>query len=195
MSRSLGLVLLLSLAAAGCAEIAPPQKPLMSPLSEARTFGYSERSLAADQVEVSYLAPAQEVPLDRAARTAEIAKARALAEDLALWRAAQVAIARKAGAFRIINRRSDANLELRERLEGYPYVPYYYRRRRHRPFGYYGLHPYDPFFRIDRDARVQVKATVTIALMRRRGRSTIDPQATEAAMRGKYPGALGAPAQ
>jgi len=195
MSRSLGLVLLLSLVAAGCAEVAPPRMPLMSPLSEARTFGYSERSLAADQVEVSYVAPVRDVPLDRAARAAEIAKARTLAEDLALWRAAQVAIARKAAGFQVINRRSDSNLELRERLEGYSYVPYYFRHRRHRPFGYYGLDPYDPFFRIDRDARVQVKATITIALRRRKGRAAFDPRATEAEMRGKYPDALGVPAQ
>ena len=133
---------------------------------------------------------------DRQARAAEIANARVLAEDLALWRAAQVALARKAKAFRILNRRSDANLELRERLEGFHYAPYYFpsygRGRRIRPYGIYG---YDPLYWVDRNARVQIKATVTIALFKRVQRSTIDAQATAARMSRKYPNALGAPAQ
>jgi hypothetical protein len=140
--------------------------------------------------------PARDVSLNRQARTAEIASARVLAEDLAMWRAAQVAITRNAKAFRVLNRRSDANLELRERLEGFHYAPYHFRRydrgRRIRPYGIYG---YDPFLWVDRDARVQVKATVTIALFKRKQRSTIDPQATVARMSRKYPNALSAPAQ
>lgn len=199
MSRPLGLTILLTalaVAVAGCAGIEPPRKPLMSALSEARSFGYSERSLAADQIEVTYLAPARDVSLDREVRTAEIASARVLAEDLAMWRAAQVAITRKAKAFRVLNRRSDANLELRERLEGFHYAPYGFRRydrgRRIRPYGIYG---YDPFYWVDRDAWVQIKATITIVLFKRQRRSTIDPRATVARMSRKYPNALGAPAQ
>lgn len=202
MFRPHGLAILpsvlaiLAVVAAGCTVIAPPKKPLMSPLSEARTFGYSERSLAADQIEVTYLAPARDVSLSREARASEIAMARVLAEDLAMWRAAQVAIARKARAFRVLNRRSDANLELRELIEGYPYVPHYYRRHyRDRRYGLYGYYPYDPFFRIDRVARVQIKATVTIALFKRKRRSTIDARATAALMSRKYPNALSAPAK
>jgi hypothetical protein len=199
MFRPLGLAITLSVLAAlgaGCAGIQAPRKPLMSPLSEARTFGYSERSLADDRIEVTYLGPARDVSLDREARAAEIANARALAEDLAMWRAAQVAITRNAKAFRILNRRSDANVEFREWIESYPFGSYYFRRRyrdpRVRP---YGIYAYDPFPRVDRAARVQIKATVTIALFKRKQRSTVDPQATSAEMSRKYPNALSAPAQ
>jgi hypothetical protein len=193
MLRPLGLAFSLSVLVAGCAGMAPPQKPLMSPLSEAKTFGYSERTLAADQIEVTYLAPTRDVSLDRQARAAEIANTRVLAEDLAMWRAAQVAITRKAKAFRVLNRRSDANLELRERLEGYPHFPYHLRR--HYRDRYYGFYPYDPFYRIDRAARVQIQATVTIALLKRRRRGGIDPRATAAQMSRKYPNALSVPAK
>lgn len=197
MLRPLGLAFLLSMLLAGCAAAPPPAKPLMSPLADARTFGYSERSVASDRVEVTYLAPTRRVSLDRTERTAEIAGARRLAEDLALWRAAQVAIARKAAAFRVVDRRSDANLLLREQLEGYPYYPYAFGSRilRRRRYGYYDVYPYDPFFRIDRFAHAQVKATVTIVLLKRKRPDAVDPHATEARLSRKYPNALTAPAK
>ncbi|MDH3232389.1 MAG: hypothetical protein OEQ29_02605 [Alphaproteobacteria bacterium] len=199
MLRPPGLALFLSVFIAGCAGAPPPAPPLMSPLSEAKYFGYSERTVGPDQIEVTYLAPARRVALDRAKRAADIARARELAEDIALWRAAQVAMTRKARAFRVLNRRSDANLELRERIEGYPHYPFFLhrhprdRRSRFSHYGFYRGYPYDPFLSIGRDARVQVQATVTIALLKRKGPRTIDPSATAARLRAKYPGALGAP--
>jgi hypothetical protein len=200
MLRPLGLAFLMSvlppMLLTGCAGAPPPAKPLMSPLAEARTFGYAEQSVAPDQVQVTYLGPTRRVSLERAERAAEIAGARRLAEDLALWRAAQVALARKAAAFRVIDRRSDANLELREQLEGYPYFPHYYGRRFYRRrYGYYDPFPYDPFLDVHRFARVQVKATVTITLLKRKGRNGIDPRETAAQMSSKYPHALGGPAK
>jgi hypothetical protein len=194
MFRPLGPAVVLSVLVAGCAGTPPPAKPLMSPISEARTFGYSERTLAPDQMEVTYLAPARDVSLDRKARAADIANARTLAEDLALWRAAQVALARKARSFRVLNRRSDANLELRERVGGYDYAPFYFRHYyRGRSLGYFEPYPLDPFFRIERAARVQVKATVTIELFKRKRRSTIDPRETADRLSRKYPDALSGP--
>ena len=196
MLRPLGLALLVSVFVAGCVGTPPPAPPLMSALSEAKYFGYSERTVGPDQIEVTYLAPTRRVALDRERRAADIARARELAEDIAMWRAAQVAMTRKARAFRVLNRRSDANLELRERIEGYPYFPRHFHRysrfRRHR---FYGGYPYDPFLRIGRAARVQIKATVTIVLLKRKGRGAIDPRATAARLSRKYPGALGAPAK
>jgi len=203
MIRPLGFVFVLSLLAAGCAGGAsPPSKPLMSSLADAKTFGYSERTLAADQVEVVYLAPARRVSLGRERREAEIARARKLAEDLALWRAAQVAMARKARAFRVLNRRTDVNLELRERIYEHSYVPFHYRRRYlFRRRGYFGGYPYDPFPFIDRGARAQAKATLAVALLERRGGDATDAhdahdaRATAARLRGEYPNALGAKAE
>ena len=102
MFRPLGFALLCSLTLAACAGTAPPRRPLMSPLSEARTFGYSERTVARDQVEVTYLGAARFVSLIRSDRRRDTAEARRQAEELALWRAAQVAMARKAEAFKVL---------------------------------------------------------------------------------------------
>ncbi|HUT48196.1 MAG TPA: hypothetical protein VM325_02560 [Alphaproteobacteria bacterium] len=196
MLRPLGLAFLFSVFVAGCAGAPPPAKPLMSPLSEAKDFGYSERSVGGDQVEVTYLAPTRRVSLDRDKRAADIARVRELAEDLALWRAAQVAMTRKAAAFRVLSRRSDANLELREQIDGYRHFPYHlHRRSRFNRHGIYGGYPYDPFLKVERVARVQIQARVTIALLKRKRRRGIDPKATAARISRKYPGALSAPAK
>jgi len=149
-----------------------------------------------DQIEVTYLAPTRRVALDRGRRAADVARARELAEDMALWRAAQVANTRKARAFQIVNRRSNANLELREHIQGYPYFSHRLdRRSRFNRHGFYGGYPRAPFLRVGRSARVQIQATVTIALLKRSGRRTIDPRATAARLNRKYPGALSAPAK
>jgi hypothetical protein len=197
MLRPLGLALILPLFVSACVGDAPPQRPLMSPLSEAKTFGYAEKTLAADQIEITYLAARRFVSVVHSDRQAEIARARALAEDLALWRAAQVAIARKARAFSVLNRRSDTNVALREHIYGYGgfgYGPYRYRHRhRYRRYGFYGGYPYDPFPIAGPSALAQVQATVTIALLARMRKGAFDARATAARLRAKYPGAMRAP--
>ena len=56
-------------------------------------FGYSETKLAPGRYEVSYVTPALSLPADSKARASALEKEARRAYDLALWRAAQLALA------------------------------------------------------------------------------------------------------
>lgn len=99
-----GLILL---ALAGCAE--PQRAPLYSPASAAVRFGYAEQPVGPNAVRVSYVTPAvrvnssSEIPAGRAERMQ-------VAQDLALWRAAELALAAGYPAFSVSDRQSDAQV-------------------------------------------------------------------------------------
>ena len=93
MSRFLPLGLLM-IAIAACAAGPPPQtKSAMVAATPQSGFGYSETKLAPDRYEVSYVTPALSLPADSKARASALEKEGRRAYDLALWRAAQLALA------------------------------------------------------------------------------------------------------
>jgi hypothetical protein len=98
-------------ALAGCvaAPAPPPPPPLMSPYPAAGYgYGYLEERIGPDLLRVIYHGPRR--PLDVAGpRGAEIDRAANEAGDLALWRAAQIAVAENKPAFAIIERRADTD--------------------------------------------------------------------------------------
>ncbi|MHA1536580.1 MAG: hypothetical protein ACTSUD_03410 [Alphaproteobacteria bacterium] len=158
----------------------------MTPLAETRTHGYAEKTLAGGRIEVSYLGPSRRVPVARAERAGYLQSARLQAEDLALWRAAQIAIARKETAFAILARRIDIDTEVRRVGGGYPFGGHGYHRYRSR--GYYPFHSY-PFHSYSygfRDAYAQARARLTIGFVKKSTPGARDALAVAARMRQKY---------
>jgi hypothetical protein len=95
----------LALAAALAACQAGPPPPLLSPVEQAKRYGYAERELAPDRVEVTYMGPRRRVAsIVPTARDADTQPARTEAVDFALWRAAQIALARGFEGFRVVDR-------------------------------------------------------------------------------------------
>jgi hypothetical protein len=92
---------------AGCATPAPPP-PLMSPFpASGYGYGYTEERLGPDVLRVVYHGPLRPLDPAGAARGPELDRAASEAADLALWRAAQLALAEKKPAFAVIERRAD----------------------------------------------------------------------------------------
>ena len=110
------------------AACAAPPRPAMVPLGSSGDFGYSERDLGPDRIEVSYRGDA--VPVSPY-RPREDGRAKAeldLAHDLALWRAAQIAQDRGKAGLKIEFENRDSDVVVQQRT--------YYRPDRF----------YDPFF-------------------------------------------------
>jgi hypothetical protein len=57
-------------------------------------FGYSDTKLAPDRYEVRYVTPALSLPADAKVRARAVEKEKQRAYDLALWHAAEIALAR-----------------------------------------------------------------------------------------------------
>jgi len=111
-------------ALAGCAAAPPsPPPPLMSPYpASGHGYGYAEERIGPDLVRVVYYGPPRPVDYNGAARQAELDRAAAEAADLALWRAAQLALAEGKPAFAVIERRADTETL---RRPGYLYDPWW----------------------------------------------------------------------
>ena len=117
----------LTVALAGCAAPVPP-RPAMAPLGANGDFGYSERDLGADKVEVTYRGAAVQVspanPRKDSRTEAELDKA----HDLALWRAAEIATARGKAGLKVESETRNSDVVVQQR-------------------SYYRPNPYyDPFF-------------------------------------------------
>lgn len=129
------LVLLVGLTLAACATPAPP-RPAMQPLSVAGSFGYSERDIDADTVEVTYRGAAVQVSSRAPRSDPRVAAEKEKVRDLALLRAARIAEARGIQALRIVGEKTDSDID----VQSYP-------RCRPAPFwgapGYWGYgYPY-----------------------------------------------------
>ena len=108
LAKLLAAVFLATLVAA-CA--APPPKPAMVPLGQTGDFGYSERDLGPDRIEVTYTGSNLRVSSSQGKNDSRMVAERAKTRDLAIWRAAQIADQRGIGesGFRtVINTGPDA---------------------------------------------------------------------------------------
>jgi hypothetical protein len=145
------LVLALALAAAACAG----ERPLYVPYGGS-TYGYADRPLGDELYEVSYRPPEfRTYAYGRATRERVVNEQLALAHDMALLRAADIALMRGFPAFREVNRDNDVRVD----VENDPfYEPWGYRPYPCRGCGpgYYTA-PY-----MSQDRQTNVNATVRL---------------------------------
>lgn len=154
----IGGVLALAAVLAACQ--ATPRPPLLSPLDEAKRYGYTERELAPDRLEVSYLGPrhhvASYVPMPRDADTQS---ARSEAFDLASWRVAQLALTRGYAGFRIVDRDTQVDSTPEAFYAGPEWGGPVWRYPGGLTYGAPGFYA-TPYLRI------QVRTTLTVVLLR-----------------------------
>ena len=156
--------------------------PLLSPLEQAKRYGYSDRELAPDRVEVSYQGPRHSVPSQSATvPEAQVAPVRTEALDLATWRAAALALARGFAGLRVIERQSfvDARPDMLSDWGAWPVW---------RQSGVvYGAPGYAGALTV----HVQARATVTVQLVATPQGDDLDAAATIARLRAAHPAAEG----
>jgi len=160
-------VVLAAVALGGCAT--PPPKPAMVPLGQTGDFGYSERDLDSDRIEVTYTGAAVRVPSDATRTDARVQAELAKTRDLALWRAAQIADQRGMAALKIEKESRDTDVQITRQLVARP-IPFGYRPYYWGHYGYYG-HPGffydDPFYyQPVRRAAGRVTTTLTVQLFK-----------------------------
>lgn len=166
-TKLIGVAFVVLLVAA-CATPAP--KPAMVPLGQIGDFGYSERDLGDDRIEVTYTGAT--IPVSsRATRDDERLRAElAKTHDLALWRAAQIADQRGMDAMKIENETRDTDVQVTQKLVqrlapfGYGYGPYW----RHHGFCCGPTWFYDDYYYYQpvRRANAQAEAKLTVKLLR-----------------------------
>ncbi len=160
-----------------------PEPPLMSPLADGAGFGYRERELSEHRYEVVYLGPRARTWLDRGKREEDVEQARGLVYDLALWRAARIAVENDFAAFTVEDRRTDVEVEI---IDEWPYYPFYDFPEYHR-LGYRGFYNYGYGFR---SAWLQARGTLTVALQAAATDESFDAASTVRRLEKKHPNAL-----
>jgi hypothetical protein len=150
-SRSLGwrawiglLATTVTLALAACDTA--PLPPAMSPLAVAKYYGYSELPLGDERYQVTYVGPYRRSLRSPGPVQEASAAQRTMVYDFALWRAAQLALARGFPGIRVSNVRSNVNTYADDYYDTfygpgfYPYGGYPYGPRWGGP--YWGPSPY-----------------------------------------------------
>ena len=187
--RSGGLALAAALTITGCAPEA--RHPLYTPLTLAESFGYSEQQLSETSYKVTYSAPVRRTyAYGREERKQETEERLALAYDLALWRAAELALAHGYPAFEVSNQDNSVQVDIRS--------DYY----RHDPFFHHGHHFHHGFFPhhfygfYDRYAELAARVSIAVDFRAAPDGDRLDARATLKRLRAKYPDAAGpAPSQ
>jgi hypothetical protein len=118
---------------AACAT--PPPKPAMVPLGQTGDFGYSERDLGQDRIEITYTGSNIRVSSSQGKDDSRVTAEQAKIRDLALWRAAQIADQRGKAAMKIVNETRDTDVQVTRQyvqsivpFRPYHGYPYYWRR-------------------------------------------------------------------
>lgn len=192
----LGLAAAMLLSA--CATEPPP--PLMSPYSETGRYGYVDRQTGRDRYEVSYIGPSVRTASTRPGRTDDTKAAKAEAYDLALWRAAQIAVDGGYEGFAIDDQNHEVEVTVNQ--GSYPYHrPYYgsyygpYGRFGRRSGFFYGGYPYFGYggYALYRYTTLRATVTLSVAMRKEAGADDFDAAATAARQAAKYPIAAPSP--
>jgi len=115
-----------------------PTFPLYSPRAVTGSFGFSEQKLSDNSYQVTYVAPSRRTGPSNRAVAERRAQSLDLSNDMALWRAADLALANGHNEFRVTRRDNDVTVNRRYsepfapspvgfRRWGAPY-PFHYRR-------------------------------------------------------------------
>ncbi|HEY8015850.1 MAG TPA: hypothetical protein VIE35_08475 [Dongiaceae bacterium] len=99
-------------ALAGCA--AHPRQAAMVAATPQSSFGYSETKLSPTRYEVRYATPALKLPADAESRASAVEKEKQRAFDLALWHAAEIALAGGFTELSIGPAHRDADLQVKK---------------------------------------------------------------------------------
>jgi hypothetical protein len=176
--------LILALALASC-QSAPPL-PALSPLDQAKHFGYVERDVGPDRVEVTYVGARRKLmSYAPTPRDPEAAAARAEVLDFATWRAAEIARARGFPAFRVVDRQADVDSYPEAAAAGPAWGASPYWRSPglvYGPPGFYYAVPY---------VWIQAHAVLTVQLVREPQADDQDAAAAIARLGAAHPGADG----
>ncbi len=182
--RSGGLALAAALTIAGCAPEA--RHPLYTPLEAAESFGYSEQRLSETSYKVTYSAPVRRTyAYGREERKQETEERLALAYDLALWRAAELALAHGYPAFEVSDRDNAVQVDIRH--DYYPHYPFFHHGHH---FGH-GFFPHHFYGYYDRYAELAARVSIAVGFRDAPAAESFDAQATLKRLRAKYPDAAG----
>lgn len=186
--RALRLLPIAALLLAACAG---QPRPLYAPFGQLGGYGYTEEQLSETRLRVRYEAPTDTTyDVGRLERERQADAQVALAYDMALLRAAELALARGFPAFAVTERENDVAVDVQ------PVYPFYrdpflfpgpFHRRRH-PYFY----PTPYYF--ERHATVGAGVTLLVELRRSAGPEALDARATISRLQTKYPNARPAPA-
>jgi hypothetical protein len=161
---------------AGCATAPTPPPPLMSPYpASGYGYGYAEERIGPDLLRVVYHGPLRPLDPAGAARAPQLDRAASEAADLALWRAAQLALAESKPAFAVIERRADT--ETLRRPGGWAYDPWYPYDCYPRYSRYWGCRAWPPYY-VPPMADGRARATLTVRLEGRVTPRNVDAAAT-----------------
>jgi hypothetical protein len=189
--------IVLAVAAGGCArQPPPPPLPAMVALSANGDYGYAETALAPDLYAVTYVSPSLSAPGD-ADHDYGLSGQKQRVYALALWRAAQLALAQGYPAFQVQSESRDVNVSVEAPPAPPPYVSAPLRTTSgspcrwdcDRPIGYWGdpyFNPvYDEWYRRGHTSgRVVVRLTVKMLPALTAGAE--DAAATAARLRAAY---------
>lgn len=156
------------------------------PLTTDGRHGYSDTVLAADRYEVSYLTPAKSIQSVAAEdQEREGTERLALAYDMALWRASELALAAGYPAFEVVLRENDVRVDKNwynhTRRYSDPWFP------SHRRWGRIALPPpYPPDPNFDRYSRIAAQVKLTIEFRTASAPDTLDAASTLTRIKTKY---------
>lgn len=183
MAKLHHLILVLALVTAGCATERNLQQ-LYVPLGTGSGFGYSEQPAGGQRYVITYDAPIRtaftfNTAEGRRDADAEIARS----YDLALMRAAEIALANNAPAFRVSNRTNDIDVRNHPTYRG-PFWYSGYRRTWGYPYGgwpyYYGAYPDDSY------ATLTARVTLSVDLLAAMEPGAFDAARTQTEIRNRY---------
>jgi len=169
-SGSIGKLIAAAMLAAAMAACATPvPKPAMVPLGQTGDFGYSERDVGQDRIEVTYTGSSIRVSSSQGKDDSRVKAEQAKIHDLALWRAAQIADQRGMVAMKIENETRDTDVQVTQQyVQPFGYGPYY--RYHWRRYGYccgpswFYDDPY--YYQPVRRAYAQAVTTLTVQLLK-----------------------------
>ena len=156
------------------------------PLTPDGRYGYSETALTADRYEVSYLTPIRSVrSVSAKVREREGSERIALAYDITLWRASELALAAGYPAFEVSLRENDLQVDRNWYRYASPFYDPWFPRYRywHRPY-FYPPFPPDPYF--DRYSRISARVTLTVGFRDTNEPGSIDAESTLTRIKAKY---------
>ncbi|HEY4133701.1 MAG TPA: hypothetical protein VGO34_00670 [Alphaproteobacteria bacterium] len=181
---TVGLLAAVGLLLAACGTSGPVY-PLYSSAAVTGSFGYSEQKLSPNSFKVTYVAPVREVADSRNAIDERRQSLLTVSNDMAIWRASDLALANGQKEFRVTRRDNDVDVQ-RDTYESYPYRPYY---RRGPP--YYGPAPYfgPPWPERDSYVRLRARTTLVIEFGHQPGTDFFIADEAIARLRQTYPGA------
>ena len=141
----------------------------MVPLGQTGDFGYSERDVGPDKVEVTYTGSNIRVSGVQGRSDSRVTAEHAKTRDLALWRAAQIADQRGMEAMKVESETRDTDVQTTPRYVYRPY-PYYgaYSFRRHYCCGPSWFYNDDYYIEPIPRAAAQSTATLTVQLFKTR---------------------------